>query len=552
MAETAAQLAPRKPVTPTDGSAQSVPLTLVVSDHDSVAELLQKTDGRERDEYALTALRIGLLALRHARGQIDAEAVKREGEKLLLDLRHALEQSRNEAHANLTNALKEYFDPQSGRFQERVERLIKKDGDLEQVLRRQVGNNGSELAATLAAHVGDNSPLMKLIDPDESNGLVASIRTTISAVVNEDQKRILSEFSLDNTQGALSRLVRELTEENGNLKKDLAKEIGEVVREFSLDDDNSALSRLVKRVEVAEETITKEFSLDEDGSALSRLSVVISGAKEAIDRNLTLDSDNSALARLKRELVTILDTHQQKVETFQTNVQTALEAMKAQRKEAERSTQHGKVFEDVAAEFIEKEAKNSGDLASRTGNTTGLIKSCKVGDLVVELGADCAAAGEKFVVEAKEDASYTLPKARGEIDTARKNRGASVGVFLFSAKTAPEGMDALVRHGEDIFVVWDADKLENDVVLRAGLSLAKALCVRQNKERDAEEGNWDDIDAAILAIEKEADRLAKMKTMTETIQSNSGKVLEEVRKMSANLERQIGVLRDGVEALRQS
>jgi hypothetical protein len=308
----------------------------------------------------------------------------------------------------------------------------------------------------------------------------------------------------------------------------------------------------VRRVEVAEETITKEFSLDQQDSALSRLSSVINGAKEAIDANLTLDSEDSALSRLKRELVTILNSHEQKVQAFQSDVQAALEGMKAQRQEAARSTQHGKDFEDVASEFVEKESQKSGDIASRTGTTTGLIKNCKVGDMVVELGADCSAAGERFVVEAKEDASYTLAKARAEIETARKNRNACVGLFLFSAKTAPEGMEMLVRQGEDVFLVWDADKIESDVILKAGLSLAKALCVRQQKERNAEEGNWDDMDAAILAVEKEVTRLAKMKTWTETIQSNSGRILDEVRKMAANLERQIGVLRESVDALKHS
>jgi hypothetical protein len=554
MADSAAvQVAvPRKPVMSKDSNLQSVPLSLVISDHDSVAELLQKTEGRERDEYALTGLRIGLLALKHARGQIDADAVKREGENLLADLKHALDQSRNEIHGNLTSALKEYFDPTSGRFQERVERLIKQDGDLEQVLRRQVGNNGSELATTLAAHIGENSPLMRLLNPDESDGLVSSIRSTITEVVNGEQSRILSEFSLDNGDGALSRLVKELTLSNGKLKTDLATEIGLVVDEFSLDNEDSALSRLVKRVEVAEETITKEFSLDEQDSALSRLSSVINGAKEAIDANLTLDSEDSALSRLKRELVTILHSHEEKVQSFQTSMQATLEAMKAQRQEAARSTQHGNDFEDVASEFVEKESQKSGDIASRTGTTTGLIKNCKVGDMVVELGADCSASGERFVVEAKEDASYTLAKARGEIDTARKNRNASVGLFLFSAKTAPEGMEMLVRQGEDVFLVWDADKIESDVILRAGLSLAKALCVRQQKERNAEEGNWDDMDAAILALEKEAKRIGQIKSWTETIQGHSGKILDEVRKMAANLERQIGVLRESVDALKHS
>jgi len=121
---------------------------------------------------------------------------------------------------------------------------------------------------------------------------------------------------------------------------------------------------------------------------------------------------------------------------------------------------------------------------------------------VVELGAECAAAGERFVVEAKENKSYTLTEARVEIETARKNREASVGLFVFSEKIAPEGMDSLVRHGDDVFVVWDAEQIESDVILKAGLSLAKALCVRQAKQCQAEDGNWDNMDAAILVLEK--------------------------------------------------
>lgn len=534
-----------------DDNLKPMILELLVSDPDSLRELLQKGEGRERDEYALAALRIGLLSLRHARGQIDAEAVKHEGKRLLADLKHALEQSRTEIHGDLASALKEYFDPASGRFHERVDRLIKQDGELEQVLKRQIGADGSELVATLAAHIGDNSPLMKLLNPEESDGLVSAMRSAISEVVAAERERILGEFSLDNTQGALSRLIGELTAENGELKRGFADEIQNVVAEFSLDKEDSALSRLVRRVEAAEETITKQFSLDEQDSALSRLSAVVNGAKEAIDANLTLDTDESALSRLKRELVALLERHEEKVGAFQTSVQAALEAMKAKREEASRSTAHGRDFEDVVAEFAERESQKASDIASRTGNTTGAIRNCKVGDLVVELGTECAAAGERFVVEAKEDATYSLAKAKAELETARKNRGASVGLFVFSKKTCPQGLDSLLRNGSDVFVVWDANRVESDVVMRAGLSLAKALCVRQAREHEVEDGNWNNMDAAILTLEQEANRLSSMKTWTETIQSNSGKILEEVRKMSANLESQIGVLRESVAALKR-
>jgi hypothetical protein len=543
---------PRKPVVSADDSVPLVLLNLVITDHDSVEELLQKADGRERDEYALAALRIGILSLKHARGQIDADAVKHEGERLLKDLKAALDQSRNDIHTNLTNALKEYFDPSSGRFQERVERLIKQDGDLEQVLRRQVGSNGSELAKTLTAHIGENSPLMKLLNPEEAGGLVSSMRSAISGVIDEEQRSILREFSLDNDQGALKRLVNELTQANGKLKTDLAAEIGTVVQEFSLDKEDSALSRLVKRVETAEQTITKEFSLDEDGSALSRLSTVINEAKGSIDANLTLDNEGSALFRLKRELVDILNAHEKKVQAFQVDVTGALEAMKAQRKESARSTQHGNDFEAEACDFIEKEAQKAGDIATRTGRKPGLISRCLVGDLVVELGADCVAAGGRFVIEAKEDASYTVATALAEIDKAKKNRGASVGLFLFSVKTAPQGIPHLARHGDDVIVVWDAQKIESDTVLNAGLSLAKALCIRKERERNEAESNWEDLDSAILAVEKEVGRIGQMKTWTDTIQSSGEKILEELRKMKNSLEKQVASLRESVQALKQS
>jgi hemerythrin-like domain-containing protein len=530
----------------------AIHIDLDVTDADSVRELTNRQKGRERDEYTLCALRIGILSLKHARGQIDADAVKREGDRLLEDLGTSFESYRSQLHENVTAVLKEYFDPNNGRFQERLERLVRKDGDLEQLLRRQIGVDGSELAKTLAAHVGENSPTMNLLDPEESTGLVQAVRNSAEEVLHAEREIILAEFSLDNKEGALNRMILELTEENGRLTGDLTKKVDEVVKEFSLDKEDSALSRLVRKVETAQRTITNEFSLDNDGSALSRMSVLLNHATEAIHSNLTLDVEGSALARLKRELVEILNGHQEQATAFQRDVSSVLDAMKARREESLRSTAHGRRFEEEVAQFIEREAEKAGDVATATGNSTGAIKNCKVGDATVELGPDCVAKGTTFVIEAKEHASYDIAKARAEIETARKNRGASIGVFVFSKKTAPASQEPLLRYGNDIFVVWDAEDMSNDVILKSALCLAKALCVRESKTREAEAADFQAIDCAILAIEKEAKRLDAMKTWTETITSNGGKILEEVRKMTAALERQMQILRNAISGLKHS
>ena len=527
-------------------------LDLIVKDPDSVREIDRRKEGRERDEFALSALRIGVLSLKFAGGQVDADAVRREGDRILTGLATSLDGYRTRLNDEVAMVLKQYFDPASGRFQERVERLIQKGGELEQLIQRQIGSEGSELADTLAIHMGENSPLMNLLDPTQSNSLVHAIRNSAEEVLQEEAKIILSEFSMDNKDSAVYRMVSELSERNGEFTGSLSEKIEGIVKEFSLDAEDSALSRLVRKVETAQRTISNEFSLDNDTSALSRMSVLVNEATTAIHTNLTLDNECSALARLKRELLEILTSQHDRNVKFQEDVTGALHAMKARREEALRSTSHGKDFESAVVEFVEQEALKSGDIALATGNTVGLVKNCKIGDATVELGPDCVASGVKFVIEAKESSICDLNAARKEIEAARLNRGASVGLFVFSKTTAPSNQQTILRYGNDVFVIWDAEDLDCDVILKSGISLVKALCVREASTRSAEAAEFENIDRAILAIEKEAKRLDGMRKWTETIKSNSEKILGEVRKMSERLETEVNNLREAVSGLQES
>jgi hypothetical protein len=542
---------PKKPVASANEIPRFLCIDLAITDSDCISELLLHEEGIERQQYALSALKIGLLSLRHARGQVDADSVRREGDRLLVDLRHILESSRTQLNENLTSSLREYFDPSNGKFQDRVERLIKRDGDLEQVLRRQIGTD-SEMVRTLADYVGESSPLMKMLNPDEATGLVARLHESVEEVLKGEREQILAQFSLDDKKSAISRLVLELSSSNGNLQEALSNKVESVVKEFSLDEEDSALSRLVKKVEIAQQAIAEEFSFDNEESALNRITHAMGKATEAIDNNLTLDKEQSALFRLKRELLEVLNRHQQQANTFQSEVKATLAEIKAKREESARSTTHGNDFEDQVWHFVQAEAQRSGDIPSHTGKTCGSIRHCKVGDVTLELGVDSAAAGERIVIEAKEDESFDFAKASAEIQTARKNRDAAVGVFVFSQKSAPEGQETLLRHGSDIFVIWNSDELQSDVNLKAALMLAKALSVRQAKASSQDSADFQKLDKAILELEREAKRLTEIKKWTETIKSNSTKVLYEVLKMTDGVQKQIESLREATEGLKNS
>jgi hypothetical protein len=104
-----------------------------------------------------------------------------------------------------------------------------------------------------------------------------------------------------------------------------------------------------------------------------------------------------------------------------------------------------------------------------------------------------------------------------EADLARRNRSASVCLFVHSAQTAPAGLPELHRWGHDIVVVWDAEDAATDVRLKAGFLLAKALCLRANQHEEEEAASLSEMDVAIEAIRKQIAGFEEIKTSATTI-----------------------------------
>jgi hypothetical protein len=469
------------------GRTAPLVLTLEISDPDVVLELRRREDDDdERDRYALAALRVGVLALRAAGGQIDATAVREAGAALIGDVRELLSTRASEMTERLSSTLTQYLDPQSGVLPQRLQSLVRKDGELENLLRAHVGADDSILARSLTTHLGEGSPIFRLLSPTDANGLRAQLGKTIEDALLDQRKHILREFSLDQKDSALSRLV-------------------------------------------------SEFSLDDDHSALSRLSKMLTATSEQIGKNLTLDDDTSALSRLKRELATTIEKLARDNVEFHAQVREALARLDTRRKEEARTTRHGVAFEERLGALLAEEATRLGDLHEATGETTGSIKQCKKGDHVIELGADSAAANARIVWEAKEKQDYSLRAALEEIEEARRNRQAQVGVFVFSRKAAPEAIESLQRHGTDVVVVWDSEDPASDLVVRAAYSLARALAVRERRtDRESLEAIAE-LERAARSVEKQIAYLDDVRRWAETVKGHGEKIAERSARMADEL-----------------
>ena len=98
-------------------------LHLSVTDPETLAALSEAADGRERQELALTALRIGVLSLRAARGTVDGGAIRQECDRLLETLGERFSNYRDLLDETMGGTLRGYFDPNCGAFNERIQRL---------------------------------------------------------------------------------------------------------------------------------------------------------------------------------------------------------------------------------------------------------------------------------------------------------------------------------------------------------------------------------------------------------------------------------------------
>ena len=489
-----------------------IALQLLITDRELCEALAEHPEGNQRTDFAITAMKIGVLALKQAQGRIDGEQIRAEGERLIKDISVALTTHQESVTDRVASSLKVYFDSENGQFNDRVKRLIEKDGELERIIRAQVEGEGSALATTLVAHTGKDSALMKMLDPEAADGVVKSLSAATEKTLTEQREKILEQFSLDNEESALKRLVKQLEDNNGNL-----------MAAFDLNKEDSALKRLMNGVESAQHKITNEFSLDDEGSAL---------------------------ARMRKQLLETFEEQGKASREFQAEVRASLEAMKARRQEAEKGTRHGLDFEAAVYDFINDRSQKAGHVAEHTGNIAGRISRNRVGDVVVQLGPEHSAAGARIVVEAKEDRSYQLAKAREEIQVARDNRYASVGIFVFSKNTAPESLEAFCRYGNDIVVVWDKDDTGTDVFLDAGLSVAIALAVRAQAHTTEVGADFEAIEQAILEIQKQAQDLEQIKTWATTVRNNGDNIVKRTERMQGGLNNQIEVLNEKVADLR--
>ncbi len=214
----------------------------------------------------------------------------------------------------------------------------------------------------------------------------------------------------------------------------------------------------------------------------------------------------------------------------------AIEAAAAARgAERAKSSAKGTDFEDLVGGFLGELARGSGDLLDRTGAEAGDVLRSKKGDYLLTLGGEFTRGTELRVVVECKDRQMSLRAIREELAEARRNRGAAVGLVVFTPQHAPAGIAPFDVKERDVYCVLDPDAPDR-AVLEASLRLARLLALATLREQQ-HDVDAVAIGAAMTGIRGQLDAIRALKTQLTSIGTAAGAV-------SAGLDR----LREGVLA----
>jgi hypothetical protein len=464
----------------------------------------------QRLQLAHDAWHVGLRALMNAYRQAEEVRLQDIGKTLVSAIDAQLTHHAQAQEKELARALSRYFDPESGELGTRLKHFIGDEGALTHLLQKHLGPRNSVLVETLTQQLGEQSPLFRLLNPADSQSLIALFGERLRQILQQEHGAF--EKALDPLQenGAVGRFIARLRDELKRAEDDQAKQLKVALAALDTTQENSLLNQLRKETQLARAELLKAINPAAEGSPLAIIQT-------------SLTQLLSAHAKSQTEL---LDQARKQEAEFQRDVRDSIQRLEARRGEEQRNSRGGQIFEDAVAEFSQRQLGNHGYLVEPTGCVVGLRPNSKVGDVVIQFPSDHAFAGSRVVIEAKRDQSYNVSRALEEVAIARENRGAQVGVFVMARSHAGPGFRTFGRYGHDVIVVWDDADPATDPYLEAALILAMALATRSKTA--ATEGDLQALQEVEQRLVVELNRLDTIRKSAESIRKHAEKIEEQV------------------------
>jgi hypothetical protein len=209
---------------------------------------------------------------------------------------------------------------------------------------------------------------------------------------------------------------------------------------------------------------------------------VIGQSSTNINDTFSMDSENSPLKALKSDLIESSQNLNKQVTDKIDAVNAKVEAINTKRQIIMNSTKKGLPFEDAVFEVLAQIATASGDEAVKTGQTSGLIKNCKKGDVTVSVNKLTSRGHNVNVVFEAKSMAMSRDEWRKELNLAMTNRAAEISVAVVQTVDQMPGKSRTsIQDNQQLMVAFDPE-VDDLAVLACIYNVAKAYAVSRSLE----------------------------------------------------------------------
>lgn len=201
-----------------EDTTESVTLTLHVTDPNVLRFLHEFDDEEARNERALEALKVGVIAILSASPSLDTEVV----EAKFADLEGRLAEHVARFEKEVTENLQQYFKESDGIVPRSIDGFLGESGILTQTIQTYFDPTEGQVCRLMQTQIGPESTFGKALDPRNKDGILSKIESRVQELVELKLDEVLKEFSLDQDGSAMCRLHKLVSDNFTQLSSALA------------------------------------------------------------------------------------------------------------------------------------------------------------------------------------------------------------------------------------------------------------------------------------------------------------------------------------------
>ena len=203
-------------------------LKLTVKD-ENIIKYLISYDSPQREDKALEALKVGVIAILSASPSLDTRVVEEKFHKIEKSLQEYSEAFKK----SLEDDLKKYFEKEKGDVPAAINSALGEKGSLSVLLKEYFNAESGKVSLLLQKEIGPSSVFSKNLDPSNKESVISKIEQTVNNKLKETTEGLTDQFSLDKDDSSMSRVkklfeakVEEIKTANNNFFSELRVHLG--------------------------------------------------------------------------------------------------------------------------------------------------------------------------------------------------------------------------------------------------------------------------------------------------------------------------------------